>query len=174
MVKKNNIAYEAQVPAFLRRMRGEMPDQGPTVDSKFHDKDNIVPDELQDDESEEPEYVYKGESITKAEFEEMKNGKSFDIIKADRIQLKKAEAEARENAEKKAEAVAKSKSNVSEVGTTRSKRRVVPVVVRIGESDEDTNSNGGNEKIVKRVKRGNKVAKKKKMQLSFDDDEQDG
>ncbi|KAK9468378.1 hypothetical protein V1512DRAFT_251853 [Lipomyces arxii] len=73
MAKKTSLLYSMNTPAFLRRMRGELPAES-SVSSKFAAEQKDIGADSPEDETAIPEYVYKGKTITKEAYEAMKNG----------------------------------------------------------------------------------------------------
>ncbi|KAK9367652.1 hypothetical protein V1509DRAFT_625845 [Lipomyces kononenkoae] len=138
MSRRNNLSYSAHTPTFLKRLRGELPststylEEGSRHEAKDHDD--------ADDETSVPEYIFKGETITKEEFEELQRGKSIEDIKADRLRGDKEEDKERVRAPDQT-ASAKPSANISEFGSRSTKRKMAVKILRTDTSDEDSNGN---------------------------------
>ncbi|KAK9236866.1 hypothetical protein V1525DRAFT_405596 [Lipomyces kononenkoae] len=141
MSRRNNLSYAAHTPTFLKRLRGELPPE-PSTSTKYSEEGSRheAKDYDGDDETSVPEYIFKGETITKEEFEELQSGKSIEEIKADRLQGEKEEDKEWVRAPDQT-ASSKPSANISEFGS-RSAKRKMAVKLRLPDtSDEDNNEN---------------------------------
>ncbi|KAJ8101339.1 hypothetical protein POJ06DRAFT_267495 [Lipomyces tetrasporus] len=187
MPRRNNLSYSAHTPTFLRRLRGELPPE-PSASTKYSDEvsGDKAKDVVSDDETTVPEYIFKGETITKVEFEELQNGKSIDDIKADRLRRETKEKELIQAPDQTASS--KPSANVSEFGSRAAKRKFPVKIRQTDGSDEE------NHEVATAAKRNKSVpdAKKKatkderktngekksdrskvsRVQLSFGDDDE--
>ncbi|KAK9374884.1 uncharacterized protein V1513DRAFT_458535 [Lipomyces chichibuensis] len=194
MSRRHNLTYcslftssssAAHTPAFLRRLRGELPPEphtsGEAPGGKAKDFDG-------DDETTVPEYIFKGETITKEEFEEMQRGKSIEDIKADRLRRDKEKANVQVFAPDRT-ANSKPNANISEFGS-RSAKRKMPVKIRQSDSSEEERNEialhtkrnksvpagkSGPTKDERKNKGGTRKSEKSKssrVQLSFGDDDE--
>ncbi|KAK7208270.1 hypothetical protein BZA70DRAFT_42354 [Myxozyma melibiosi] len=183
MSKKTSLSFERRTPKFLQILRGELPSE-PSVDTKLQKPGDLQGggrDVDSDDETTIPEYVFEGETITKEEMEEVKNGKTLAQIKEERAAR---EAKQDQNAMKPPDQTSSSKkqtANVSEFGSRKRK-----LVTRIKQADDDEeepsaerkqDAGGKNEESTKdaepkRIKKKKSAKSKSTVQLSFGDEEE--
>jgi hypothetical protein len=162
--KAKDLAFEADEPAFLRRLRGqargniEDPDRhvNPTALSK-------APKRLENDDDDAPMYVLEGSNNTmsKEEYENMVNGKSEDD------ETKGLEAQQTEPRSKNPTELSKAVQNVAEVGVMSKKRKATRV--RDEEEEDDTPKKAPEKKSKPSSKKAK--SKSKALKLSFEDDE---
>ncbi|KAK9495982.1 hypothetical protein V1508DRAFT_394725 [Lipomyces doorenjongii] len=136
MSRRHNLSYSAHTPAFLRRLRGELPPE-PSTSAKYLEEapGGKAKDYDSDDETSVPEYIFKGETITKDEFEELQRGKSIEDIKADQLRRDKEKDNERVYAPDQT-ASSKPSPNISEFGS-RSAKRKMPIKIRQSDSSEE-------------------------------------
>jgi hypothetical protein len=162
--KAKDLAFEADEPAFLRRLRGQArgniddPDRhiNPTALSK-------APKRLENDEDDAPTYVVEGSNNTmsKEEYENLVNGKSEEN------ETKGLEAQQTEPGSKNPSELSKAVQKVAEVGVMSKKRKAM----RVG--DEEEEDDAPKKATDKKSKSSSKKAKSKSktVKLSFEDDE---
>ncbi|KAK9330139.1 hypothetical protein V1520DRAFT_138740 [Lipomyces starkeyi] len=189
MSRRHNLSYSAHTPSFLRRLRGELPSE-PSTSGKYLEEapGGKAKDFDSDDETTVPEYIFKGETITKEEFEELQRGKNIEDIKTDRL---RRDAE-KDNAPVYAPdqtASSKPSANISEFGSRSAKRKVPVKIRRSDSSEEEKNEIALHTKRNKSVPEGKSGATKderknkgqmrkseksklSRVQLSFGDDDE--
>ncbi|KAF2817210.1 uncharacterized protein BDZ99DRAFT_374688 [Mytilinidion resinicola] len=148
--KLKGLTFEANEPAFLRRLRGEATSGR---DASRHERPVARPKRAKgDDDDDAPTYVLEdgNESLSKAEYEALIAGKDAD------------QGPGVEDAEKEEASTQQSKHQLTVVGAVSKKRKAVKVVqASDGEEDAD----------VKPKKAVKKPKKSKAVKLSFGDDE---
>ncbi|KAF2503054.1 hypothetical protein BU16DRAFT_28022 [Lophium mytilinum] len=160
--KLKGLTFEANEPAFLRRLRGEA---SSGRDPARHERPVARPKRAKgEDEDDAPTYVLEdgNESLSKAEYEALIAGKDADqeLGVEGAASGKKGDAD---DAEKEEASKQPSKHQSIEVGAVSKKRKAVKVVqTSDGEDDADAKP----KKAVKKPKK-----KAKAVKLSFGDDE---
>ncbi|KAK9323384.1 hypothetical protein V1517DRAFT_337906 [Lipomyces orientalis] len=187
MSRRNNLSYSAHTPTFLRRLRGELPPE-PSAATKYSDQASVdnAKDVVSDDETTVPEYIFKGETITKGEFEELQKGKNIDDIKADRLRRENEEKELVQAPDQTASS--KPSANVSEFGSRAAKRKYPGKIKQTDATDEENHEVATaakrnksvpdvKKKVTKDERKTNAEKKKSdrkvsRVQLSFGDDDE--
>ncbi|KAH7132643.1 hypothetical protein B0J11DRAFT_232273 [Dendryphion nanum] len=156
--KLKNLTYEAEQPAFLRRLRGELTGD----DSARHERPVPRNKRLQkDDDDDAPTYVLEdtNQSLTKAEYDALVAGKE-DPQKTDGPESEALGSEAKD-LDKQI-----TKDNIAEVGKSTKKRKAAKV---IGGDDEEHDG----QRVKKDIKSTKKPKKKAKaVKLSFGEQEE--
>jgi hypothetical protein len=158
--KSKNLQFEADEPAFLRRLRGEA--RGNIDDPDRHINPIALPKKpkrLENDEDDAPAYVLEGSDATlsKADIETLTGKKNSDDT-----------AESKSDGEKDGEfrktgaAASKHAQKVANVGVSSKKRKAV----RVGDEGEDESKTTKTKAALKKSKK-----KAKTIKLSFGDDE---
>lgn len=161
--KAKDLSYEANEPAFLRRLRAGVT----SGDSDRHERPIARPKRLKkdDDEEDAPTYVLEesGESMSKAQYEAMQKSKQ----RGDDVDGPQSQANAESQEESEDHPDAKNKQESNEIGQYQRKRKAGKVV---GHPDEHESlpTGDGEEHPKKAAKKSAKKAKG--LKLSFDDD----
>jgi hypothetical protein len=133
--KAKDLKFEANEPAFLRRLRGQVTGNDPDRDPDRHITPVALPKKpKQEDQDDAPTYVMEGSdaTISKEEYATLTGSKNSDQSdKKDDVVKSKQEA-----AESKADAP-RTKQKLTDVGIVSKKRKAIKVV---GDDSEDETS----------------------------------
>ncbi|KAI2994895.1 hypothetical protein CBS147346_10196 [Aspergillus niger] len=158
--KSKDLAYEAKQPAFLQRLKNQYGDTSGRLERPI-----ARPRKPRDDNDDDaPTYVDEesNEIISKAEYEALVRGEDNKDTEDSHKDTKEPATGEEGKANTQAEASV-SKQNVAEIGGPR-KRKQAKVVGEDNPSEET-------EKVEKKESVTRKPKQKKKIKLSFDDDD---
>jgi hypothetical protein len=173
--KSKDLHFEAEQPAFLRRLRGQV--TGATDDPHRHVRPVALPKKAkQDDQDDAPTYVLEGSdaTISKEEYDTLTGSKSTDQA-GQNDTAEDASSEAlgpklpQEGSAAQGDATTK-KQKMADVGMNSKKRKAVKIVGEDPEEEDGT----ADQKTAAPVSSGVKKSKKKAkaIKLSFGDDEE--
>ncbi|KAJ5690075.1 hypothetical protein N7462_004467 [Penicillium macrosclerotiorum] len=166
MSKNSKLAYEAQEPAFLQKLRGHY-----GTSSGRLERPAARPRKAKnnDDDDDAPVYVDEesNEVISKEEYQALVGGGSADQTKDSPSVQGEPTAEGQDQAQAQAEPVAK-QSNLTEVGGQRKRKQAK--VVGEDKSDEKVDEKKMADNAQSKVPASRKPKKAKKIKLSFDEE----
>jgi hypothetical protein len=166
--KSKDLKFEADEPAFLRRLRGQVTGNDPDRDPDRHTRPVALPKKpKQEDQDDAPTYVLEGSdaTISKEEYATLTGSKSSDQPDEKDVIVNSKQ----EHAETKTDAP-RTKQKLADVGIGSKKRKAVKVVVDDPEDDAGVDGSIAGKGATSVAKKPKKKAKA--IKLSFGQDEE--